>query len=93
MTAKHESKQTTDHGKIRRWAEMRGGKPATVSGTAADDKAGILRIAFTDDENLEMIDWDEFFDKFDEANLAFLYQEETSDGEPSRFFKFVARDS
>lgn len=94
MTAKHESKQTTDHGKIRRWAEMRGGKPATVRGTAAeDDEAGILRIAFTDDEDLEVIEWDEFFDKFEDADLEFLYQEETSDGEPSRFFKFVARDS
>jgi len=94
MTAKHESKRTTDHGKIRRWSEMRGGKPATVAGTASgDDEAGILRIAFTDDEDLEIIEWDEFFDRFEDAELAFLYQEETSDGEPSRFFKFVARDA
>jgi hypothetical protein len=94
MTTRHESRQTLDHDKIRRWAEMRGGKPATVRGTAAaDDEAGILRIAFTRDEDLEEIDWDEFFDKFEDADLAFLYQEETADGEPSRFFKFVARDS
>jgi hypothetical protein len=94
MTSKHESKQTTDHGKIRRWAEIRGGKPATVRGTAeGDDEAGILRIAFSDDEDLEPIEWDEFFDKFEDAGLEFLYQEETADGEPSRFFKFVARDA
>jgi len=34
----------------------------------------VLRIAFTDNEDLEAIDWDEFFDKFEEANLAFLYR-------------------
>lgn len=93
MTAQHESKRTTDHGTIRRWAEIRGGKPATVRGTAADDEAGILRIAFTDDEDLDVIDWDGFFDKFEEADLAFLYREETASGEPSRFFKFVAREA
>jgi len=35
--------------------------------------------------------WDEFFDKFDEAGLALVYQEETSDGQPSRFNKLVSR--
>lgn len=28
-----------------------------------------------------------------EKNLAFLYQEETRDGEESRFFKFVSRET
>lgn len=91
MTA-HDAKTTTDHGEIRRWVEARGGKPATVRGTGGDDEAGILRIAFTDNEDLEAIDWDEFFDKFEEADLAFLYQEKTADGKPSRFFKFVERE-
>lgn len=31
----HESKQTKDHNRIREWVEERGGKPATVEGTAA----------------------------------------------------------
>ncbi len=87
-----QAKETTDHGKIRRWAEMRGGKPATVRDTAAaGGEAGILRIAFGDEEDLEETDWDGFFDKFEAANLAFLYEEETPEGEPSRFCKFVAR--
>ncbi|HEY9112195.1 MAG TPA: hypothetical protein VIM92_10535 [Rhodanobacteraceae bacterium] len=89
MTA-HDAKTTTDHDEIRRWAEERGGKPASVRGTG-DGEAGVLRIAFTDNEDLEAIDWDEFFDKFDEADLAFLYQEKTAEGKPSRFFKFVER--
>ena len=73
MTA-HDAKTTTDYGEIRRWAEERGGKPATVRGTGDGEEAGVLRIAFTDNEDLEAIDWDEFFDKFEEANLAFLYR-------------------
>lgn len=88
----HDAKTTTDHGEIRRWAEDRGGKPATVRGTADDGEAGVLRIAFTDEGDLKPIEWDEFFDKFEAANLAFLYQEKTAEGQTSRFFKFVERD-
>lgn len=85
---------TTDHDTIRKWVEERGGKPATVR-TNGDD-VGILRIDFpgySGDETLEEISWDEFFRKFDESNLAFLYQEQTADGETSRFNKFVSRDN
>ncbi|HVX03681.1 MAG TPA: hypothetical protein VHA71_01030 [Rhodanobacteraceae bacterium] len=88
----HDAKTTTDYAEIRRWVEDRGGKPATVRGTGEDGEAGVLRIAFTDDEDLEAIDWDEFFDKFEEESLAFLYQEKTAEGKPSRFFKFVERE-
>ena len=34
----------------------------------------------------------EFFEKFEESRLAFLYQEKTDSGETSRFFKLVDRD-
>ena len=86
--------KTTDHETIRRWAEARGGRPAAVRGTGGGDDPGILRIDFegTEPEGLERIEWDEFFDKFEESKLAFLYQEETEGGETSRFFKFVRRD-
>lgn len=90
-----ESKTTTDHETIRRWAEERGGKPATVRGTGGDEEAGILRIDFPGyggEQSLEEISWEEFFEKFEEKKLAFLYQEETSGGEESRFFKFVSRE-
>ena len=88
-----EAKTTTDHDEIRRWAEARGGRPASVKGTGGGDDAGILRINFPGgaEESLEDISWDEFFDAFEENNLAFLYQEETASGEESRFFKLVAR--
>jgi len=88
----HSSKQTTDHDEIRRWAEQREGHPASVRGTAErGEDAGLLRIMFRDDEDLEEIGWDEFFEKFDEEKLAFLYQDRTTDGGQSRFFKFVQR--
>jgi hypothetical protein len=88
----HSSKQTTDHDEIRRWAESRDGHPASVRGTEdRGEDAGLLRIKFRDDEDLEEIGWEDFFEKFDEEKLAFLYQDETADGGKSRFFKFVQR--
>lgn len=92
-----ESRTTTDHDTIRAWAEARGGRPAAVAATKGEDGAGILRIEFdqrterTGDE-LEEISWDQFFETFEDRNLAFLHQDKTKDGAPSRFFKFVARD-
>ena len=86
------SNQTTDHDTIRKWAEERGGRPARVSGTGNGDDPGILRIDFPGDEdNLEQISWDEWFKAFDENELAFVYQEQTADGEASRFSKLVSR--
>ncbi len=90
-----ESRTTTDHDEIRRWAEERGGRPATVSGTGDETEPGVLRIYFpgySAEDTLEEITWDEFLDKFEEKRLAFLYQEETKDGGESRFFKLVIRE-
>lgn len=93
-TADHEAKTTTDHEAIRKWAEERGGRPATVEGTGAKDEAGILRLDFDPkDEKLERISWEEFFEKFDEAGLAFLHQDHTADGKLSRFHKFIRRQA
>jgi hypothetical protein len=89
-----ESKRTTDHEEIKSWVEARGGRPASVKGTGNDEEAGILRIDFPGqgrDDKLEAISWEEFFEKFEEKKLAFLYQEETAAGKESRFFKFVRR--
>ena len=87
------SHTTTDHDEIRRWVEERNGKPATVKGTASRGQdAGLLRVDFpgySGDDSLEEISWDEFFAKFDESNLAFLYQDDSDGGKQSRFSKFV----
>jgi hypothetical protein len=89
------SKRTTDHEQIRRWAEARNGRPARVQGTGEANDAGLLRIDFPEDqdedEGLEEITWEEFFEKFDEKKLAFVYQERTASGERSRFNKLVSR--
>jgi hypothetical protein len=91
-TENSEAQQTTDHDVIRKWTEERGGKPATVKATEEDGHAGILRIDFDPpDQGLDRIGWDEFFDKFDEAGIAFLHQDRTKDGKLSRFHKFVRR--
>ena len=90
------SMTTTNHDEIRKWAEARGGKPATVKRTESNGEAGVLRIDFpgySGGDSLEEISWEEFFKKFDEKQLAFLYQEKTSSGEQSRFFKLVSRET
>jgi len=85
-----EAKQTSDHDTIRKWVEARGGRPAVIRTKGRD--GGVLRIDYGDpEENLEEIDWDEFFRIFDESDLQFLYQEKTSDGKESRFSKFVSK--
>lgn len=92
-----ESHVTTDHEEIRRWVEARGGHPSTVKGTQqGGEPAGLLRIdypGYSGEERLEEISWEEFFQKFDESNLAFVYQEETTEGDTSRFSKLVDRNS
>lgn len=90
-----ESKRTTDHAKIREWVEERDGYPAAVKATGDEDDPGLLRIDFpgySGEQSLEHISWDDFFEKFDEKNLAFLYQDEMKSGDESRFFKFVSRE-
>jgi hypothetical protein len=86
---------TTNHDEIRRWVESRKGHPAVVRSTHDNGReGGLLRIDFDPPEqSLERIAWEEFFDTFDDSELAFLYQEETSSGGKSRFNKFVSRDS
>jgi hypothetical protein len=88
------SKTTTDHDAIRKWAEKRGAVPASVEGTEhGAEAAGLLRFDFKPkDAKLHPVDWDAFFDKFDESRLAFLYQDKTAAGKMSRFHKFIHRD-
>ena len=89
-----ESNTTIDHDEIRNWVEERGGKPARVKGS---DKrgGGLLRIdypGFSGEDTLETITWEEFFETFDDNNLAFLYQDKTKDGKQSRFSKLIERE-
>ena len=87
-----DAKSTTDHQKIRSWVEERGGRPAAVKGTGSGNDPGILRIDFpgySGEESLQEITWEQFFDKFEKEQLAFLFQEETESGDVSRFSKLI----
>lgn len=82
---------TTDHDFIRKWIEERGGRPSRVRATERKDGEGILRVDFAEpDESLVPISWEEFFETFEDRELAFLHQDK-QEGKTSRFFKFVRR--
>jgi hypothetical protein len=94
-----ESHTTTSHATIKNWATARGGKPATVKNTANEGEVGVLRIEFPEhtssstEANLDEVAWTNFFAKFDEKNLVFLYQNHTASGEISRFCRFVTHET
>ncbi len=87
-----QSLTTSDHEKIKKWAEDRGGKPAKVKGTGGGGSVGMIRFMFgSNGAALEPISWTDFFKEFDGKKLALLYQEKTREGAQSRFFKFIKR--
>jgi hypothetical protein len=42
-------------------------------------------------DSFESIDWNDWFEKFEESNLALLVQDATAEGERSNFNKLVSR--
>ena len=75
--------------------DAHGGRPARVRGTGDGDDSGILRVDFpggAGEDSLEPISWEEWLQKFNENNLAFLHQDEKASGEDSTFFKLVKRE-
>jgi hypothetical protein len=90
------SKVTFDHDEIKRWAEDRDAAPACVKGTGGGGDVGMIRLDFpgySGEKSLDHISWEEWFQKFDEHNLALLYQETTASGEKSNFNKIVSRET
>jgi hypothetical protein len=90
------SNTTRDHDVIRKWAEERGGTPSHVKSTGSGEDVGILRIDFpgySGADSLEPISWDQWFEKFDEGHLAFLYEEQTAGGERSNFNKIISEET
>lgn len=97
MAGNSDTRSTTSHDKIRAWAEQHEAVPATVRGTMDDGGPGVLTLDVVGygagEEELEHIEWDVWFEKFEDSQLAFLYQQEKTSGEDSTFFKLVDRDS
>lgn len=84
------SETTTDHDRIREWADGKGAKPAAVEKTHSEDDVGLIRIMFPDNpnshhDNLVEITWDEFFEEFEEKGLAMIIDDKTT------FSKLVKR--
>ncbi len=91
------SKETTNHGEIRRWAEKRGGQPAVIDHpNALADKRGI-RIDFPgkrDDAIKDIthpVSWDEFFRLFEDQQLLLAYDENPTDEDPAMWYRFEPR--
>jgi hypothetical protein len=86
-----------DHDEIRQWAEERNAVPVHVKGTGGNGDVGILRLHFPefsdDDEKLEPISWEDWFNEFDQRNLALLVEDTTADGQRSNFNKLVSRET
>jgi cobalamin biosynthesis Mg chelatase CobN len=47
----------------------------------------------SEEESLEEISWDDWFEEFDKRNLALIVQEETASGKKSNFNKLVGREN
>lgn len=78
---------TVDHDEIRQWADRHGARPAKVD---ASGEGGVLRFDFEsngDESRLARIGRDEFFEIFEDSDLAVLL----SDADDRTFTKFVSR--
>jgi hypothetical protein len=67
-----------------------------VRGTGGSEDVGMIRLdfpGFSGEGSLERVEWDEWFQKFDESGLALLVQDETTRGERSNFNKLVSRET
>jgi hypothetical protein len=85
---------TRNHDVIQSWAEERGAQPATVATTEQGHAPRVLRFDFPGygGKKLKSISWDEWFEPFDERNLAFHFQEHKTDGSLSNFFRLDSPD-
>ena len=86
----------TDHDEIRQWAEQRNATPSCVRGTGGGEDIGMIRLdfpGFSGEASLEPVEWEEWFQKFDENGLALLVQETTARGQRSDFNKLVKRET
>lgn len=85
----------TDHNEIRSWIEAHGGQPALVRRIPEVGGDGELSFEFLADgqePELITIRWDDFFQRFEDQGLAFVY-EDASAGAPTWYLVDRNRDS
>ncbi|MEH1011982.1 hypothetical protein V6U90_02485 [Micromonospora sp. CPCC 206060] len=86
---------TTNHEVIRRWAQARQAKPATITGTERNGRPGVLTFnmpGYRESSRLKQITWEEWFRTFDARRLNLIYQEQLRDGRQSNFFRTESPD-
>lgn len=69
---------TTDHALVRTLVEDRDGYPAHLAKSEGQGDSGLLQVGLADaDESgdLKEISWEQFFEEFEEKDLAFAYRE------------------
>ncbi|MGA9521845.1 MAG: hypothetical protein WBV82_10290 [Myxococcaceae bacterium] len=94
--ANRKSHVLVEHDEIQRWAEARSARPVSVRGTGSRRDIGIIRLdlpGYVGEEKLRPVSWDEWFDKFEETNLALVVEETTTRGQQSNFNKLISRES
>jgi len=67
-----------------------------VKKTGRKGDIGMIRLNFpgySGEESLQAISWDEWFEQFDESNLALIVQDTTTGGQKSNFNKLVKRST
>ncbi len=73
-----QGKVTTDHKVIRKWAKARKGWPAMIQRVTSAGVEIALSIVLPGCETGEVVrklTWNEFFERFDQLKLTFIYQE------------------
>jgi hypothetical protein len=81
---------TIDSHQIRGWAESRGAKPVL---TAEPDDVPAPAIRFPEQDIGSEVSWDQWLARFEAGLWAFIWQDTTQDGQPSRFYRLVQRFS
>jgi hypothetical protein len=77
---------TIEHEQIIDWTQSRGGRPAINRESGNPSPV----ISFSNEAN-GAVSWEEWMSVFDRDEWAFIYQDRTSEGEPSLMWKIIPR--
>ena len=93
-------KITINREEIESWAKKRGGIPKVIDHPESEgdpvglriDFPGTMDDAFLDNHLTRKISWDNFFDRFDEMGLAFVFEKDNHLNDISLSYRFINRD-